>query len=435
MKKVLFVFLALALLAPGVFAADKVGEFFSLGTWGRSIWNVAAATDDNVVSSLGQSWSGQGPLVGVTISGRSDFINYVYDVCTSGLSFDSGSNVYMEVTPFDWLKSAVGRMFTHESRSDGAYGIWNFYRMGTLQSPYAGEEGFIMDCFLDIGNCNEGGNHRGGLNARFYPIDGLTVAVAVPLLFSNGYSESNVVEEEETTSTGTVTDLVLETTTYSAPSFRNVFGNANAYAAYTIDGIGRVRLAWDGRTGDKSREAYENENSRIWGLIEAAFELNLAALPDLYVSIGAKIPTITQKDASYALPYQANLYARYRLDIAMPITFNARFGSAIMAHDSYKDDYNAFGFLAGLGISCEVLENVPVFVDVSYANGVYMNGSSADGEDCWTFGVGITKAWANAEIGIAFIGATNGYGLDYMTHAGNEGKFAWTIPLKYQIAL
>ena len=87
----------------------------------------------------------------------------------------------------------------------------------------------------------------------------------------------------------------------------------------------------------------------------------------------------------------------------------------------------------GVGVDWEVLENVPIFVDVRYANGVYMTQDSGEKNDSVTVGVGISKKWANGELGVAFELATHGYGRSYgySQTTRDPDSLAWAVPVKF----
>ncbi len=436
MKKALLVLLALAVMGSAAFAEVNVSAY------GLGLWNVAANGEDGIESSLASKWVGiAAPYMGMTFSGSSDNVRFRMGMTAYGSSLSLGSTSYIEMRPLDWIAIAMGKFDLDETEKGAGFGSYNWYRIGSVRSADNGN--FIFPSLLDTaGVLNDGADSRvtsggtvvgtGGMNARFYPIKGLTVGFQVPLNYA--------------VTTETRTDIAA------------VWGNANAYVRYDIDGIGTVRLGWDGRTktGTGSPSDFEDVDfSDWWGIIAAAFELNLAALPELYVGVGARIPTKPVSESFITTdggrPYEANVYAKYNLDIVTPLTFHALFGSKIMEENVDNSTYDNFGFYAGVGVDCEVLENVTVFADVRYADSIYMNRTKASDDDNITFGVGISRTFTNGNIGIAFVGSTNGYGngngntsSGYAPHrtysyttgwsAGSCSKeFVWAIPVKFEM--
>lgn len=398
MKKALVVLLALVLAGSLVFAQEASAITF--GSWGRALWNVAGGTNDEPVTDIHQSWGGAAPRTSLNVRGDSDNVSYALDIFGNGSAISVGDNAYIEVRPGDWAALTVGKMDKNETRGDATFGIWNWDRIGVLQAGYADQEGWI---FGDLSDAN-----GFGLSARLYPIEGLTIGAAIPL--NEGHEGA-----------ATLAD------TYTKA--------ANYFVMYNIDGIGKIKVGYDTVADGVERT---DLTEKAYGVINAAFDL--VAVENFYFAVGGFIPTGTVYKAfglddladpdfslnDFAEEIRVNAYARYSMD---PFAFHVLFGSKINTFDvgDGKSD-GAFGFSVGAGIDWNVMDNVPVFLDVRYANGVYMAHDSSDNKDCFTAAVGVSKLWSNGQLGIAFECATNGYG----RYAHDADEFVWTIPVKFE---
>lgn len=396
MKKALVVLLALVLAGSLVFAQEEAGITF--GSWGRALWNVAGGTNDDPVTDVHQSWGGDAPRTSLNVRGDSDNVSYALDIFGNGTGLGIGDNAYIEVRPGDWAALTIGKMDKNETRGDATFGIWNWDRIGVLKAAYADQEGWIFGDLSDADGF--------GLSARLYPIEGLTIGAALPL----GSGEKNA---------ATLSDAYTKA--------------ANYFVMYNIDGIGKIKVGYDTVADGVERT---DLSEKAYGVINAAFDL--VAVENFYFAVGGFIPTATiwkipgdwtVADGFNSLDEQdirVNAYARYSMD---PFAFHVLFGTKINTFDvgDGKED-GAFGFSVGAGIDWSVLDNVPVFLDVRYANGVYMAHDSSDNNDCFTVAAGVSKKWSNGELGIAFECATNGYGR--YTHDADE--FVWTIPVKFE---
>lgn len=398
MKKALVVLLALVLAGSLVFAQEASAITF--GSWGRALWNVAGGTNDDPVTDVHQSWGGAAPRTSLNVRGDSDNVSYALDIFGNGSAISVGDNAYIEVRPGDWAALTLGKMDKNETRGDATFGIWNWDRIGVLRAGYADQEGWIFGDLSDADGF--------GLSARLYPVEGLTVGAALPL----GSGEGNA---------ATLSDAYTKA--------------ANYFVMYNIDGIGKIKVGYDTVADGVERT---DLTEKAYGVINAAFDL--VAVENFYFAVGGFIPTGTVykafglddlEDPDFSLndvaeEIRVNAYARYSMD---PFAFHVLFGSKINTFDvgDGKSD-GAFGFSVGAGIDWNVLDNVPVFLDVRYANGVYMAHDSSDNNDCFTVAAGVSKKWSNGELGIAFECATNGYG----RYDHDADEFVWTIPVKFE---
>lgn len=379
MKKIISVLTGLALVA-GAAMADGI----TFGSWGRGLWNVATNSGDDVVTDMHQSWGGDAPRTGISVSGSTENVGFAVDMFANGSGISLGDNALIWVKPIEQIKIVAGKKDQNELRGDAAFGLWNWDRIGAVNAM--GLEGWTFPDVFD-------GN---GVAVVAYPVDGLTVGAGIPLSL-NG------------------TGATLENT-YAH--------GANYAAAYAIDGIGTVKAAYMTKADGTSRDAKKDSTS--YGVIAAAFDLTM--VDGLYATVGAQIPTASVNEFDSTI---VNAYARYSLDA---LAVHLAVGTKLNTVDNSKTDDSKYdgnlGFAIGAGADYSLDNGIGFFGDVRYANGIYMANTSADKSDCLTFGLGVEKNFSNGKIGIAFEGATNGNGRDTYTYEDNA--FAWEIPVKVE---
>lgn len=383
MKKIISVLTGLALVA-GAAMADGI----TFGSWGRGLWNVAANSGDDVVTDMHQSWGGAAPRTGISVSGSTENVGFAVDMFANGANVDKdkeitiGDNALIWVKPIEQIKIVAGKKDQNELRGDAAFGLWSWDRIGAVNAM--GLEGWTFPDVFD-------GN---GVAVIAYPIDGLTVGAGIPLSLSGA-------------------DATLENT-YAH--------GANYAAAYAIDGIGTVKAAYMTKADGTSRDAKKDSTS--YGVIAAAFDLTM--VDGLYATVGAQIPTASVNEFDSTI---VNAYARYSLDA---LAVHLAVGTKLNTVDNSKTDDSKYdgnlGFAIGAGADYSLDNGIGFFGDVRYANGIYMANTSADKNDCLTFGLGVEKNFSNGKIGIAFEGATNGNG----RYTYEDDAFAWEIPVKVE---
>lgn len=378
MKKIISVLTGLALVA-GAAMADGI----TFGSWGRGLWNVAANSGDDVVTDMHQSWGGAAPRTGISVSGSTENVGFAVDMFANGANgIDLGDNALIWVKPIEQIKIVAGKKDQNELRGDAAFGLWNWDRIGAAGAM--GLEGWTFPNVFD-------GN---GVAVIAYPVDGLTVGAGIPLSLEG-------------------TGATLENT-YAH--------GANYAAAYAIDGIGTIKAAYMTKADGTSRDAKKDSTS--YGVIAAAFDLTM--VDGLYATVGAQIPTASVNEFDSTI---VNAYARYSLDA---LAVHLAVGTKLNTVDNSKTDDSKYdgnlGFAIGAGADYSLDNGIGFFGDVRYANGIYMANTSADKNDCLTFGLGVEKNFSNGKIGIAFEGATNGNG----RYTYEDNAFAWEIPVKVE---
>lgn len=391
MKKIISVLTGLALVA-GAAMADGI----TFGSWGRGLWNVAANSGDDVVTDMHQSWGGDAPRTGISVSGSTENVGFAVDMFANGSGISLGDNALIWVKPIEQIKIVAGKKDQNELRGDAAFGLWNWDRIGAANDDVMGLEGWTFPDVFD-------GN---GVAVITYPIDGLTVGAGIPLSLS-------------------VAGATLEDT-YAH--------GANYAAAYAIDGVGTIKAAYMTKATAKDKDGKDKD----YGVIAAAFDLTM--VDGLYASVGAQIPTahvFTSLDITDPMkpkvtdvPTVVNAYARYSLDaLAVHLAVGTKLNTFDLNKTKKEDaaDGNV-GFAIGAGADYSLDNGIGFFGDVRYANGVYMKNTSADKSDCLTLGLGVEKNFSNGKIGIAFEGATNGKG----RYTYEDNAFAWEIPVKVE---
>lgn len=393
MKKIISVLTGLALVA-GAAMADGI----TFGSWGRGLWNVAANSGDDVVTDMHQSWGGDAPRTGISVSGSTENVGFAVDMFANGSGISLGDNALIWVKPIEQIKIVAGKKDQNELRGDAAFGLWNWDRIGAANGDVMGLEGWTFPDVFD----------GDGVAVIAYPVDGLTVGAGIPLSLEG-------------------TGATLENT-YAH--------GANYAAAYAIDGVGTIKAAYMTKATAKDSDLKDKD----YGVIAAAFDLTM--VDGLYASVGAQIPTahvFTSLDLKNPMnpkvtdvPTVVNAYARYSLDaLAVHLAVGTKLNTfdvkkALKGDDAALD--GQVGFAIGAGADYSLDNGIGFFGDVRYANGIYMANTSADKSDCLTLGLGVEKNFSNGKIGIAFEGATNGNG----RYTYEDNAFAWEIPVKVE---
>lgn len=401
MKKIISVLTGLALVA-GAAMADGI----TFGSWGRGLWNVAANSGDDVVTDMHQSWGGLAPRTGISVSGSTENVGFAVDMFANGANGDKdkdtgitkgitiGDNALIWVKPIEQIKIVAGKKDQNELRGDAAFGLWNWDRIGAVNAMVL--EGWTFPDVFD----------GEGVAVIAYPVDGLTVGAGIPLSLSGAGATL-----EDTYAHG-----------------------ANYAAAYAIDGVGTIKAAYMTKATAKDSDLKDKD----YGVIAAAFDLTM--VDGLYASVGAQIPTAhvftgvdLTKDNIADVPTVVNAYARYSLDaLAVHLAVGTKLNTfdvkkAMKGDDAALD--GQVGFAIGAGADYSLDNGIGFFGDVRYANGIYMANTSADKNDCLTFGLGVEKNFSNGKIGIAFEGATNNKGRYPLK---DNDAFAWEIPVKVE---
>ena len=360
----------------------------------------ATEDEDIVTGDIHQSWGGNAPRTALAIHGDSENVGFALDIHSNGYSLGQGDNAYIYVKPLPIVTAYLGKLDINILRSDAAFGLWNWDRLGVVDKNGTGGEGFIFPDILDK-----------NLAVVATPVEGLTIGAGI-----------------NTGLDGSQTQL------------KNLFGNKSGAAlAYAIPGVGTAKL---GIRANPNGLSEDQEDEVSYTTINAAFEYT--GVENLYAAIGIQTPsakkvyTMTKTAASdpdvtvgSAVTPVINLYARYNAGAAT-VHFT---GAVKLFCDDYEEgdigeDGNALGFYVGAGVDYDLGEGLGVFADIRYANGIWCNSSSGDNTDNLVLGLGVSKGFSNGVLGVAFEGSTNSNGR--AAAYKDVDVFAWEIPVKFE---
>ncbi len=399
MKKVVLAVFAATFVA-GLAFADGI----TFGGWGRGIFIGAAnayvagdgetSSSNKVVTGTHQSWGGANPRVGLSISGSTEKVGFNLDFFANGNTAGLGDNADIWIRPIEQIKLNFGKMDHNELRGDAAFGIWNWDRIGVVGKT--DEEGWTFPDLFDVE----------GFSAIFYPIEGLTVGAAVPIDLTG-------------TSPKTIVDAYIHGARYGA--------------AYTILDIGTVKAG-------AVTNPVSTETATLWGsnsgaavILDVVASFDFTLVENLLVSVGTVIPTYSFVQPNKKASTDVRAYGKYDIDA---FTIHALAGTRIGTYDDNANNTRsegAFGFRVGAGVDYAFENNVGLFADVQYANGIWMANDSSANKDAFTFGLGVTKGFSNGLIGIAFEATTNGGNTGYSRYTQERpGTFAWEVPIRFE---
>ena len=385
MKKLIGTAMLAALLATSAFAE------VSFGAWLRTMIVPVSGDGDDVKAFMANSWwnnlcPARLDITGVTEDERAGMRLQFFpeDLKSDGMI---GDNAYMWVKPWDWLRVSAGKMGDNDTglRGDFAYGSWQWVRPGNW---IRGDEGLT---FSDIGGI--------GARVELLPVEGLKIVGFIPY-------------------------------PASAEKAYKVYEGTAIAAAYSIDGIGRIKAQWLGKF------AKNEDKDKYTGDIEVAFDLT--AVENLYLTVGAKIGIMDSdysvdenegKDslaerAVVALGVSYNVLENFKISVSGGVAFYNK-PSGVDADPRWN---------IGLGLDYGLTDVLSLTADVRYLSKLKVEGEKVK-NDSLSFLIGLDYACSsNAIVGIGFQGATNGNGFAGGNLA-NGDKFAWAVPLKVQLSL
>lgn len=408
MKKLIGTVAVAAMLATAAFA-----EGLSFGSWGRALWIVGSVakadkSDNAVTSWLGQSWGGASPRTALAVQGSSDNMGFALDIHANGGDIGVGDNALIWTKPIEMLKiTFAAKNDQNVLRGDACFGLWNFYRVGTVSVE--GSEGFIFPAMLNK-----------NISIVATPIEGLTIGYG----FNVGIGDTTPDDDSN--------------------KFVDQIGRSSAIAAaYTISNIGTVKVGFETKGKGYDKDGGYKADRKDLMQINAAFEFTM--LEKVYIAAGTRIPlggTFGKYSDLYGdgniyvaneNPIFVSLYGRLNLIDGLGI--NLLGGLKLNNKDVKAGSFKAsgqFGFRFGAEVDYGFSNGLSVFAQAEYANGIWMASNSADNNDCFTFGVGVTKGFSNGVIGVAFEGATNGYGLYGGKSQAKADDLAWSVPFKLE---
>jgi hypothetical protein len=439
MKKIIGIAAIAAMVATSAFAD------ISFGAWGRGVWYAAANAQDSngndeIVTGMGQAWGGDSPRVGLSAHGSSDNAGFNLDYYGNGASTGAGDNVNLWVKPVSQFKIMMGKFDDNPLRGDAAWGLWNWKRVGAVGSM---GEGFTFP-----------GQGSTGVQLAVFPVEGLSAYVVLPL-------NTSVMDSDDlNTDTAVATELGHK---------------ASYFAAYAIKDIGTIKAGVQCQD-----QAYDKDYKKVdYALVDGAFDLT--AVKNLFVSVGAFIPTAQVYTATYTaatkdvygwfdkddnpetadtweivtaakaesythgakVTPKVNAYVRYTFDaLTLHVAAGSKFNEIDKSDTKTKrGDESNLGLAFGFGADYAFANNIGLFADVRYANAIYESATTADNSDVLSLGAGVSKGFSNGSIGVGFAGATNGGVTNTdkdITAKGIYGvakdAFSWAIPVKVEMS-
>ena len=374
--------------------------------------------DSQTYTDVEQSWGGAAPRIGIGFNAATENAGFVMDLHTwADSSIGVGDNCYVWVKPIDMVKLTLGKNDSSLGTSS-CFGLWDWMRVGAI----SGEENDIFDKHINR-----------NVSAIITPIEGLTIGMGM--------------------------NPELDGTQYK---LANVFGRTGAIAVtYNVAGVGTVKVGvqGDGRSasdkvsykegdtiyldedgatssqlykkqGDDTRYYADDKNGtgdyKDFAIINAAFELT--AVENLWAAIGVKYGTEAYTAGGYkAYTPEIALAARYNAD---PVVLHLNGDIKLDRPDAEEDEKDGqLGFKVGAGVEYNLDGGLSLLADVRYANGIWMNGTSADHSDSLVFGVAALKNVTNGSIGVGFETWTNGV----QKSATDDPELAWAIPVRFQV--
>lgn len=406
MKKVVSLAVAAATLV-GSAVAD-----ITFNSWGRGNWIPLAnqinekGDGNDIVMGSRQGWGGANPRTALSVHGNGDVAGFELDIFSNAYDLSVGDNAYIWVKPIEQVKLSIGKHDVNTLRGDACFGLWDWIRIGTVSGRFE-SEGFT---FRDT--------DRSGVHITVTPIENLTLLANLGI---------DITGPEKATKAS------------------EVLGRASTFAmAYTLPEVATIKLGF----------YEENQRYRVKDDVKDLNSIGVAAdifaVENLYLSIGAKIPTIFSSKDTNTLdfdadgkvsfsnnekPVEVNAYARFKATdeltahVKLAATFCGNDAKKI-AEDGADKKGKAVGFAFAVGADYAIDDTLTAFADIEYATGVYQSGTSADNADCFTLGLGVWKNIGPASLGVAFEGATNDKGA-YKVYEAGKG-FAWNVPVRFQ---
>ena len=413
MKKLLVAVTVVLLLVTTSAFAD-----ITMGAWLRTVFAPVASDGENNYTDLTNSWGGlRQSRINVAGTAGDELAGFKADFYINNGNVGMGDNAYIWVKPIDMIKIAYGKFDSPEAgfRGDLCYGSWDWLRPTFVDY----DEGLTFS-----------GNGSGAM-VILNPIENLTIYGLIPTSGEASYGADE-------------------------RSFL-AYGNSEIAAAYTIDGIGKIKAGYFGKyfkSGDYER----------LGDLEVAFDLT--AVDGLYVTAGFQYRLGDDETLAYGSDPNAkrefeidlengdfkapeafkNTYG-HNMKIALGASYQIMDGFKISAsgqvflypdysdfesYTDYKDRQPAFD--AGVGIDYAIMDGLVLNADVRY----HSETAKDEKDDGIAFTVGVDKAvGSNGSIGLGFTGVTNGRGFfaDDSNVLSNSDKFAWAVPLKVQVSL
>ena len=410
MKKTLIAVTAVLLLVTTSAFAD-----ITMGAWLRTVFAPVASDGENNYTDMVNSWGGvRQSRINVAGTAADDLAGFKADFYINNGDVGVGDNAYIWVKPIDMIKVAYGKFDSPEAgfRGDLCYGSWDWIR----PSFVGYDEGLTFS-----------GNGSGAM-VNINPIENLSIYALAPIgMKDSALSAALGIKDSDVTfppsgwtdlgNNVTVTVEEEATKDFQERTYM-VYGNSEIAAAYTIDGIGKIKAGYFGKY--KKSGDYER-----LGNIEAAFDLT--AVENLYVTAGFRYALGDKEvfDVDTDLMKIA-LGASYQIMDGFKVSAS---GLVYLYESDTKRDP---AFIVGAGVDYAIMDGLTLNADVRYKSETSVDGNG-EKDDGISFLVGVDKTvGSNGSIGLGFQGVTNGQG--FINTLQKDDNFAWAIPVKVQVS-
>ncbi|MBQ3835641.1 MAG: hypothetical protein II814_00765 [Treponema sp.] len=396
MKKLIGALALAAMVATSAFAEVSFGAWLCnlptlIGYDGEDIKGAAASNPWGGwrPARLGANWTSDdgkaGMVLGICVDANGG---------AAGIGIFDANNFWLK--PVDAVKVTIGQMDNNFGvRGDLCYGSWDWLRPNTWKFD---DEGLTFSDHSEL-----------GLGLEITPMEALKIFAALPLA-GEGFN-------------GT-TDL---------KRMDEAYGKGSIGAAYTIDGIGRIKAQFVGEynaAGDASK----------YGKIEGAFDLT--GIDKLFVTLGVAFRVASSdywKANNATSPKDSEEMFKVALGASYGITEAFKL-SASFAMAMFNSDYKtAAGKSVDPAMQFGVGANYALSDTLGLVADVRMFLPNNDIDSSLSFMVGLNSALgSNASMGVGFQGIV---GLGDKATAGDlkvvtateANKFAFAVPVRASI--
>ncbi|WP_296091517.1 hypothetical protein [uncultured Treponema sp.] len=407
MKKTL-----IAVAAAAALTATSAFAEITFGAWLRSALIPVAYDGEDYLGGLTQSWGGAARTAVLGVNGVSEdgMAGFTFEIRNqAGEGINMGDRTVTWLKPIEQLKLSVGKFDGGDNgfRQGTGFGVWDYVRPSITTSLFFHGDEAIMDAI--------GGD---GFMAEIFPIEGFKVMVNVPFLsmIDKEDKADNYVQEYKDGKWTTVLD--------KEPGVQHaydIYKKTQIGAAYTIDGVGELKVLWTNVSEEKEIGTKKYNNV---GKLGIAF--NLSAVENLNLAIGAKFD-ISDKEID-GTANKAYFATKASYNVSDAITFNMVGGIKL-----FKNDDNDPKWGIGAGVDYVVMDGLTVNADIRYMSETKVNGNGRE-DDSLSFLVAAAKTiGSNASLGVGFEGATNGGGFSTFDAAKNDA-FAWCVPVMFNLS-
>ncbi|HBB15132.1 MAG TPA: hypothetical protein DCZ76_12795, partial [Treponema sp.] len=420
----------------------------TFGAWLRVFATPVANDGDETRTVATNSWGGSPRaarlnVTGVAPDGKAGFNYGIFSNQEDGDTVFAGpDDANLWVKPIDMLTISYGIFDNNKLRGDLAYGIWNWQRPNNAW--YEADEGLLMT------GMKQSGEHQ-GLLLEVEPMENLYVQALVPI--------TNKAEKAADTY-----KKLRGGFAYTVPGLLRIKGQYIGMGASKTDAVEEKAGEWKDKNGKKvtpdtttgklgaydvatpvgfqdalaagytytagTPAAAETEGNSNCNL-EA--EVDVLAVEGLFAGVGFRYDV--RKDG------KTNNAGEENMKIALGVSYQVMPELKVSANGAYLTYYGEKvdpRFQAGAGVDYDLGDGLAASADFRYKSKKGTDGKKDKHSDNITFSVGVTKSVSsNGLIGVAFEGTTNSGGFSQLpgvTKAGEDPKFNWAIPIKFEVS-